>query len=229
MLPNINIATARVLAALGVETLVEPEAGCCGAIRLHLGFRAEALDDVKRNIDAWWPHVEAGVEAIVINASGCGATVKEYGQLLRNDEAYAEKAQRISALARDVSEVLEGFDTELAALARRRGVHTVAYHPPCTLQHGQQIRGKVETLLAGLGIDVRLPADSHLCCGSAGTYSITQPALSYTLRERKVASLAALEPQMVVSGNVGCIAHLQSGTQLPVAHWIELVEHLIYG
>ncbi len=229
MLPNINIATARVLAALGIETLVEPEAGCCGAIRLHLGFRAEALDDVKRNIDAWWPHVEAGVEAIVINASGCGATVKEYGQLLRNDEAYAEKAQRISALARDVSEVLDGFETELATLARRRGVHTVAYHPPCTLQHGQQIRGKVETLLAGLGIDVRLPADSHLCCGSAGTYSITQPALSYTLRERKVASLAALEPQMVVSANVGCIAHLQSGTQIPVAHWIELVEHLIYG
>lgn len=229
MLPNINIATARVLHALGVETLIEPEAGCCGAIRLHLGYRDEALDDVRRNVDAWWPHVEAGVEAIVINASGCGATVKEYGHLLRNDPAYAEKAQRITELARDIAEVLGGFETELAGLARRRGVHTVAYHPPCTLQHGQQIRGAVEHLLATLGVEVRLPADSHLCCGSAGTYSVTQPAMSYTLRDRKVHNLEALEPQMVVSGNVGCIAHLQSGTSMPVAHWVELVEHLVYG
>lgn len=229
MLPNINIATARVLDALGIETLVEPEAGCCGAIRLHLGYRDEALDDVRRNVDAWWPRVEAGVEAIVINASGCGATVKEYGHLLRNDPAYADKARRISELARDIVEVLGGFEAELAALARRRGVHTVAFHPPCTLLHGQQIRGKVEQLLGSLGIEVRLPADSHLCCGSAGTYSITQPALAYTLRERKLESLAALEPQMIVSANVGCIAHLQSGTSIPVAHWIELVEHLVYG
>ncbi|PMS23144.1 glycolate oxidase iron-sulfur subunit [Trinickia dabaoshanensis] len=229
MLPNINIATARVLHALGIETLIEPEAGCCGAIRLHLGYRDEALDDVRRNIDAWWPHVESGVEAIVINASGCGATIKEYGHLLRNDPAYAEKAQRITDLARDVVEVLGPFETELAGLARRRGVHTVAYHPPCTLQHGQQIRGAVEHLLATLGVEVRLPVDSHLCCGSAGTYSITQPSMSYTLRDRKVQNLEALEPQMIVSGNVGCIAHLQSGTSMPVAHWVELVEHLIYG
>ncbi len=229
MLPNINIATARVLHALGIETLIEPEAGCCGAIRLHLGYRDEALDDVRHNIDAWWPHVEAGVDTIVINASGCGATVKEYGHLLRNDPAYAEKAQRITELSRDVAEVLSGFETELAALARRRGVHTVAFHPPCTLQHGQQIRGVVEHLLGVLGVEVRLPVDSHLCCGSAGTYSVTQPAMSYTLRDRKVQSLEALEPQMVVSANVGCIAHLQSGTSTPVAHWVELVEHLIYG
>jgi glycolate oxidase iron-sulfur subunit len=229
MLPNINIATARVLHALGIETVIEPEAGCCGAIRLHLGYRDEALDDVKRNIDAWWPHVEAGVEAIVMNASGCGATVKEYGHLLRNDPAYAEKARRVTELTRDVAEVLGGFETELTGLARRRGVHTVAFHPPCTLQHGQQIRGAVEHLLTALGVETRLPADNHLCCGSAGTYSVTQPSLSYTLRDRKVKSLAALEPQMIVSANVGCIAHLQSGTSLPVAHWVELVEHLIYG
>jgi glycolate oxidase iron-sulfur subunit len=229
MLPNINIAPARVLHALGIETVIEPEAGCCGAIRLHLGYRDEALDDVKRNIDAWWPHVEAGVEAIVMNASGCGATVKEYGHLLRNDPAYAEKARRITELTRDVAEVLGGFETELTGLARRRGVHTVAFHPPCTLQHGQQIRGAVEHLLTALGVETRLPADNHLCCGSAGTYSVTQPSLSYTLRDRKVKSLAALEPQMIVSANVGCIAHLQSGTSLPVAHWVELVEHLIYG
>ena len=229
MLPNINIATARVLHALGIETLIASEAGCCGAIRLHLGYRDEALDDVRRNIDAWWPHVEAGVETIVINASGCGATIKEYGHLLRNDPAYAEKARKIAELSRDVVEVLSGFETELAALARRRGVHTVAFHPPCTLQHGQQIHGAVEHLLAMLGVEVRLPADSHLCCGSAGTYSVTQPAMSYTLRDRKVQHLEALEPQMIVSANVGCIAHLQSGTSVPVAHWVELVEHLIYG
>ncbi|MGN6315411.1 glycolate oxidase subunit GlcF [Trinickia sp.] len=229
MLPNINIATARVLHALGIETVIEAEAGCCGAIRLHLGYRDEALDDVRRNIDAWWPHVEAGIEAIVINASGCGATVKEYGHLLRNDPAYAEKARRITELSRDIAEVLAGFEGELAVLARRRGVHTVAFHPPCTLQHGQQIRGTVEHLLGSLGVDTRLPVDSHLCCGSAGTYSVTQPALSYTLRDKKLRNLEALEPQMIVSANVGCIAHLQSGTSMPVAHWIELVEHLIYG
>jgi len=229
MLPNINIATARVLHALGIEAVVEPEAGCCGAIRLHLGYRDEALDDVRRNIDAWWPHVEAGIDAIVINASGCGATVKEYGHLLRNDPDYAEKAQRITELSRDIAEVLGGYEAELAGLARRRGVHTVAFHPPCTLQHGMQIRGTVEHLLATLGVETRLPVDSHLCCGSAGTYSVTQPGLSYTLRDRKVRNLEALEPQMIVSANVGCIAHLQSGTSMPVGHWVELVEHLIYG
>jgi glycolate oxidase iron-sulfur subunit len=229
MLPNINIATARVLDALGVQTVIAPEAGCCGAIRLHLGFRDEALDDARRNIDAWWPHIEAGIEAIVLNASGCGATVKEYGHLLRGDPAYADKARRVTELARDVVEVLDGFENELAALARRRGVHTVAFHPPCTLQHGQQIRGQVERLLGALGIEVRLPADSHLCCGSAGTYSIMQPALAYKLRDRKLQRLAALESQMIVSANVGYIAHLQSGTSTPVAHWIELVEHTVYG
>ncbi len=229
MLPNINIATARVLSALGIEMSIEPEAGCCGAIRLHLGYREEALDDIRRNIDAWWPHVEAGVEAIVTNASGCGATVREYAHLLRNDPAYASKAQRITDLSRDIVEVLGGFGTELIGLARRRGVHTVAFHPPCTLQHGQQIRGDVERLLGSLGIEVRLPVDSHLCCGSAGTYSITQPALSYTLRDRKIKNLEVIEPQMIVSANVGCIAHLQSGTSIPVGHWVELVEHLIYG
>jgi glycolate oxidase iron-sulfur subunit len=229
MLPNINIATARVLDALGVQTIVAPGAACCGAIRLHLGYRDEALDDIRRNIDAWWPHVEAGVEAIVVNASGCGATVKEYGHLLRADPAYADKARRITELACDIAEMLGGFEAELTSLARRRGVHTVAYHPPCTLQHGQQIRGQVERLLAALGIEARLPVDSHLCCGSAGTYSIMQPTLAYTLRGRKLERLAALEPQMIVSGNVGCIAHLQSGTSMPVAHWVEVVEHAIYG
>jgi len=229
MMPNVNIATARVLDALGVETMVAPEAGCCGAIRLHLGYHDEALDDIRANIDAWWPYVEQGVEAIVMNASGCGATVKEYAHLLRNDPAYADKAKRIVELTRDIAEILPEFEEALVAVTRRRAVHTVAFHPPCTLQHGQQLRGKVEQVLAALGIEVRLPADSHLCCGSAGTYSLTQPALSYALRDQKLEKLHAQEPQVIVSANVGCIAHLQSGTSTPVAHWIELVEHMLYA
>lgn len=229
MLPNINIATARVFDALGIQLVVAPEAGCCGGIRLHLNYHDEALDDMRRNIDAWWPHVESGVEAIVMNASGCGATVKEYAHLLRHDKAYADKARRIAELTRDVAEILPEHEANLAALVHQRGVHTVAFHPPCTLQHGQQIRGKVEHLLSALGIDVRTPTDSHLCCGSAGTYSLTQPALSYKLRDKKLNSLHVLEPQMIVSANVGCIAHLQSGTSVPVTHWVELVEHLLFG
>ncbi|MFL9897609.1 glycolate oxidase subunit GlcF [Paraburkholderia fungorum] len=227
MMPNVNVATARVLNALGVETLVAPEAGCCGAIRLHLGYNDEALDDLRANIDAWWPYIEQGVEAIVMNASGCGATVKEYAHLLRNDPAYAEKARRVTELTRDVAEILPEFEEALVAVTRRRAIHTVAFHPPCTLQHGQQVRGKVEHLLATLGVEVRLPADNHLCCGSAGTYSLTQPKLSYALRDQKLERLQAQEPQVIVSANVGCIAHLQSGTSTPVAHWIELVEHML--
>jgi len=227
MMPNVNIATARVLDALGIETVIAPDAGCCGAIRLHLGYNDEALDDLRANIDAWWPYVEQGAEAIVMNASGCGATVKEYAHLLRHDPAYAEKARRIVELTRDISEILPEFEEALIAQTRRRSVHTVAFHPPCTLQHGQQVRGKVEHLLTALGLEVRLPADSHLCCGSAGTYSLTQPRLSYALRDQKLERLHAQEPQVIVSANVGCIAHLQSGTPTPVAHWIELVEHML--
>ncbi|MFM0552633.1 glycolate oxidase subunit GlcF [Paraburkholderia sediminicola] len=227
MMPNINIATARVFDALGVEMQIAPDAGCCGAIRLHLGYNDEALDDLRANIDAWWPYVEEGVEAIVMNASGCGATVKEYAHLLRHDPVYAEKARRVVELTRDVAEILPEFEEALVSVTRRRSVHTVAFHPPCTLQHGQQIRGKVEHLLAALGVEVRLPADSHLCCGSAGTYSLTQPKLSYALRDQKLERLQVQEPQVIVSANVGCIAHLQSGTSTPVAHWIELVEHML--
>ena len=227
MMPNINVATARVLDALGIETVVAPQAGCCGAIRLHMGYADDALNDVRANIDAWWPHIEQGVGAIVMNASGCGATVKEYAHLMRHDPVYAEKARRVAELTRDLAEILPPFEDQLLAATRRRGIHTVAYHPPCTLQHGQQLRGGVEHVLRALGLDVRLPVDSHLCCGSAGTYSITQPRLSYTLRNQKVDRLKALEPQLIVSANIGCIAHLQSGTAIPVTHWIELIEHML--
>ncbi|WP_250533041.1 glycolate oxidase subunit GlcF [Caballeronia sp. AZ10_KS36] len=229
MMPNVNTATARVFDALGIEIVTAPSAGCCGAIRLHLGYNDDALDDVRNNIDAWWPYVESGVEAIVMNASGCGATVKEYAHLLRNDPAYADRARRIVDLTRDLAEILPAFEEELVALARRRAVHTVAFHPPCTLQHGQQIRGRVEHLLTALGLEVRLPADAHMCCGSAGTYSVLQPKMAYALRNQKLDRLEKTEPQMIVSANVGCISHLQSGTSTPVTHWIQLLEHLLYG
>jgi glycolate oxidase iron-sulfur subunit len=223
MSPNINAATARVLDALGVQLVNVPKAGCCGALRHHLNDQEAALDDMRRNIDAWWPYVESA-EAIVMTASGCGATVKEYGHLLAHDAQYADKARRIAALTRDLSEIMPAFEAQLVAQLKGGIGKRVAYHPPCTLQHGQQVRGTVEQVLRAVGVDVRLCADSHLCCGSAGTYSILQPALSQQLRDNKVANLEACEPEMIVSANIGCLSHLQSGTQTPVRHWIELID-----
>ncbi|MFM2087930.1 MAG: glycolate oxidase iron-sulfur subunit [Pseudomonadota bacterium] len=223
MSPNINAATARVLDALGVQLIIAAKAGCCGALRHHLNEQEAALDDMRRNIDAWWPYVESA-EAIVMTASGCGVTVKEYGHLLAHDTAYADKARRISALSRDLSEIMPAFETELAALVQGKITGRVAYHPPCTLQHGQQIRGKVEQVLRTVGVDVLLCADSHLCCGSAGTYSMLQPALSQQLRDNKLANLAQCAPDVIVSANIGCLNHLQSGTETPVRHWIELID-----
>ncbi|EON15896.1 glycolate oxidase iron-sulfur subunit [Cupriavidus necator] len=229
MSPNINAATARVFDRVGVQLLVAREAGCCGAIRFHTGDHDGGLDNMRRNIDAWWPHIEDGAEAIVMTASGCGAMVKDYGHLLRNDPKYAERARRVSALTRDLSEVLPDFADELHTLAGAvpRDNRRVAYHPPCTLQHGQQIRGKVEALLTGLGVEVKLCADSHLCCGSAGTYSVLQPELAYRLRDDKLAKLQATQPEAIVSANIGCISHLQGGTGTPVMHWIELVDKML--
>lgn len=237
MAPNINAATARVLDAAGIQTLVAPRAGCCGAIRHHLDDTLGALAEMRANIDAWWPWIEpsdgsAPVEAIVINASGCGVMVKDYGHALRHDPAYAHKAQRVSALARDVCELLP----ELTPAWRQRlrgglpaGVpQRLVFHPPCTLQHGQRLRGVVEQHLAELGFSVALAAqESHLCCGSAGTYSVLQPTLSTQLRDRKLTHLQAMQPQVIASANIGCIAHLQSGTEIPVRHWIELVDEAL--
>ena len=224
MSPNINAATARVLDALGIELVVASRAGCCGAIRYHLNDQQGGLADMRRNIDAWWPHVEAGAEAIVMTASGCGVTVKEYGHLLEGDPEYADKARRISALTKDLSEIMPAFEESLTQKLAGKISKRVAYHPPCTLQHGQQIRGKVESVLRACGVDVKLCADSHLCCGSAGTYSVTQPELSYQLRDNKIKNLEAVSPEVIVSANIGCLAHLQSGTSTPVRHWIELID-----
>ncbi|MFZ2855239.1 MAG: glycolate oxidase subunit GlcF [Rhodocyclaceae bacterium] len=230
--PNTNAATARVLDKLGIKLFEPAGVGCCGALRYHLNAQEAALDDMRRAIDAWWPHVEDGsAEAIVMTASGCGAHVREYGELLRHDPDYAAKAARIAGLTRDVSEVLAAEQGRLAVLLNAGGGtraaasgQRVAFHSPCTLQHGQKIRGVVEALLAAAGYELSPVADSHLCCGSAGTYSVTQPALSKQLRDNKLAALGAGAPAVLVTANVGCQTHLQSGSALPVRHWIELID-----
>ena len=225
MMPNINSATARVLDAAGIQTLVADGAGCCGAIRLHLNDHAGALDHMRRNIDAWWPMVQSGtVEAIVMNASGCGVTVKEYAHSLARDPGYARKASRIADLTRDLSELLPDLVPELKTKVRPKDAR-LAFHPPCTLQHGQRLRGGVETALNALGFDVRIASnEAHLCCGSAGTYSVFHPELANALRDRKLANLDELAPSAIVSANIGCIQHLQSGTTTPVRHWVEALD-----
>ena len=228
MAPNINSATARVLDAAGIQAVVAPGAGCCGAVKFHLNDQAGGLAQMRRNIDAWWPFVERGeVEAIVMNASGCGVTVREYGHHLQHDQAYAIKARRISELTRDLSELLPDLVPALRSRVRApQGV--LAYHPPCTLQHGQKLRGGVETHLQQLGFTVRVAMnESHLCCGSAGTYSVLHPEIATELRDRKLGHLQALQPVGVISANIGCITHLQGGTGLPVRHWVEVLDAAI--
>ena len=226
MIPAIDAATRRVLDALEIESVVHPESGCCGAIRHHLADADGGLADARRNIDAWWPDVSAGrIEAIVVNASGCGVMIKDYGHLLAYDPAYAERAQRISALAKDPIELLESLTPELKDRIGEAGRgERVAFHPPCTLQHGQKIKGAVERLLTALGATLVPVADSHLCCGSAGTYSVLQPALSGELKQRKLSALSHHQPAMILSANIGCITHLQSGTEIPVRHWLEWLD-----
>ena len=232
MLPNINGATARVLDAVGVETLLASKAGCCGALKFHLNDQRGGLVEMRNNVDAWWPHVESGaVEAIVMNASGCGVTVKDYGHALQDEPLYAAKAERISALTKDLSELLPELVAALkpahAALAQgpAHKSPTLVFHPPCTLQHGQQLRGGVEKHLGELGFDVKIANnESHLCCGSAGTYSVLNPDIAYALRDRKLGHLNEMQAEVIVSANIGCITHLQSGTATPVRHWVEVLD-----
>ena len=231
MSPNINSATARVLDACGIQTVVEPLAGCCGGVKFHLNDQDAAIVQMKNNIDAWWPHVVNGAEAIVMNASGCGVTVKDYGHILRNDAVYAEKAKRISELTKDLSELLPDL---LPALRQRIQPQTaqaqglMAFHPPCTLQHGQQLKGGVEIHLNQLGFTLKVAnTEAHLCCGSAGTYSVLQPVIATQLRDRKLGNLNEMQPRAILSANIGCITHLQSGTQVPVRHWVEMLDAAI--
>jgi glycolate oxidase iron-sulfur subunit len=233
MMPNINRATARVLDAIGIQTVIAPKAGCCGAVKFHLNDQEGGKAEMRANIDAWWPYVQgepggSGVEAIVMNASGCGVTVKDYGHLLQDDPAYAARAARISALTRDVSEWLPELSEQLAGRVQA-SASRIAFHPPCTLQHGQQLRGGVERYLTALGFKVKVTGcEAHLCCGSAGTYSVLQPELATPLRDRKLKHLdstfGATPPDVLASANIGCITHLQSGTATPVRHWIELLD-----
>jgi len=234
--PNINTSTARVLDAAGIQTVVAPTAGCCGAVKFHLNDQDGGRTEMRANIDAWWPHVQNGVEALVMNASGCGVTVKEYGHILKDDARYAEKAQRISALTKDLSELLPALVPALKA-ARPGLVEKVAqqstpiaFHPPCTLQHGQQLKGGVEQHLGALGFSIRTATcEAHLCCGSAGTYSVLNPEIAYQLRDRKLGHLNELQPEVIVSANIGCITHLQSGTDTPVRHWVEVLDAALAG
>ena len=227
MMPNINSATARVLDAAGVQVLVAKKAGCCGAVKFHLNDHDGAKDEMRRNIDAWWPHVESGIESIVMNASGCGSMVKDYGHALADDTQYATKAKRISALTKDLSELLpdllDALRPKVTAISSQ-----IAFHPPCTLQHGQQLRGSVEKHLGALGFNIKTSScEAHLCCGSAGTYSVLQPKIAYELRDRKLGNLTEMKPEVIVSANIGCITHLQSGTPTPVRHWVEVLDEAL--
>ena len=228
MRPGINAATARLLDRLGVSLVETRGAGCCGAVRFHLDDQDGGRDDARRNIDAWWPAIAAGtVEAIVVTASGCGVQVKDYGHLLKDDPRYADKAARVSALCRDVAEVLGAeaarLEPLLAAHAAGRPRRRIAFHAPCSLQHGLKIRGVVEALLGAAGFELVPVRDGHLCCGSAGTYSLLQPEISRRLRDDKLDALQGGGAESIVSANIGCIEHLGSAAKLPVRHWVELL------
>lgn len=223
--PKTNAAAARVLERLGISLIAAPGATCCGAVSTHLGAPTEGLDYMRRNIDAWWPDIEKGTEAIVITASGCGVMVKEYAHHLRHDPDYAEKATRISQLTRDLSEVLH--ESDLTSLALKPGTEKIALHIPCTLQHGMQLPNTVQEILEKLGFAVVNTDEKHLCCGSAGTYSILQPVLSKRLLERKLTALETNNPELIATANIGCQMHLQSGTNTPVHHWIELLDRCL--
>ncbi len=224
--PAINASAARVLDRLGISLFEVPSAGCCGAVRFHLNKQEAGKDDMRTLIDAWWPHVEAGVEAIVMTASGCGTTVREYAHLLKDDPEYRAKAERISGMTRDLAEIVfaERARMQFLTSAAPKAPSRASFHSPCTLQHGQQVRGSVEALLGDAGFELTPVADAHLCCGSAGTYSILQPELGRRLRDNKLDSLRAGAPDTIVTANIGCLNHLQSGTDVPVRHWIQLID-----
>jgi glycolate oxidase iron-sulfur subunit len=230
--PATNAAAARVLDRLGVSLVTAPQAGCCGAVSFHLDAQDEARDFMRRNIDAWWPHVEQGAEALVMTASGCGVTVKDYDYQLTLDARYAAKAKRISELVRDIGEVILGEQAKLRALLpppAASSARRIAFHAPCTLQHGLKMKGEIEALLASLGFEVVPVRDAHLCCGSAGTYSILQPELSQRLLSNKVAALEEHDSAEIVTANIGCQTHIQTATSKSVRHWIELLDEVLSG
>jgi len=231
MTPATNAAAARVLDKLGVQLRNIESSGCCGAVSFHLGAEDDARDFMRRNIDAWWPAIEAGAEAVVTTASGCGVMVKDYGRELSSDSLYAEKAARVSELCVDIVEVLKRELLERDDLANYKPkaieAGKIAFHPPCTLQHGQKLPMVTESLLRRLGFNLVAVRDSHICCGSAGTYSVTQPKLSKQLRDNKLSHLMANKPDIIATANIGCQLHVQSGTAVPVLHWVELIDKIL--
>ena len=228
--PGIDAALARVLDRIGISLLRVPAAGCCGAMPHHLSGEERALAIVKRNVDAWWPHVDRDVEAIVVTASGCGVMVNDYGRLLQHDGQYAERARRIASITRDPVEVIGAEWTRIApTIAMDIGSERVAFQSPCSLQHGLRLGGRVEEILQALGLELLPVADSHLCCGSAGTYSLLQPELSGQLRSAKLKALEAGRPDVIATANIGCLAHLAGGAKRPVRHWIELLDARMLG
>jgi glycolate oxidase iron-sulfur subunit len=225
MAPTINAALRRVLAKLNIGVRTASAAKCCGAVRFHMNDQDGGRNDMRALIDAWWPMVERGeVEAIVMTASGCGVTVREYPHFLHDDSAYHAKAEKIASITMDVSEFIAKQGSALAKMMKKTPL--VAFHPPCTLQHGQQVKGVTESVLRECGISLTGITDSHLCCGSAGAYSVLNPEISYALRDRKLASISG-EPEYIASANIGCITHLQSGTKTPVRHWIEIIDDCV--
>jgi glycolate oxidase iron-sulfur subunit len=228
--PNIDAAAARVLDRIGISPLRVVGGGCCGALSHHLNAEDEARDIVRRNIDAYWPLVHRGLEAIVVTASGCGVMVKDYGHFLAHDAAYAAKAKKIAELARDPIEIVTAEWKRIAPLiAMDQGPQRISFHSPCTLQHGMKIRGQVEEILLAVGHSLLPVADTHLCCGSAGTYSVLQPVLAGQLKVNKLKALEHMRPDVIVTANIGCLTHLESGTQTPVRHWIELLDDRLAG
>jgi len=229
--PKTNAATRRVLDRSGVSLIAAKEASCCGALSYHLGAHEEGLQAMRRNIDAWWPHIEAGAEAIISSASGCGVMIADYAHLLEGDAQYADKAARVSALHRDLSEVVSAeMATESnpsTLTGARKG--KIAIHTPCTLQHGQGLPHTVQTLLTAQGFEIAATDNSHLCCGSAGTYSILQPAISSRLGQRAAEALSKNEPELIVTANIGCQLQLQAASDVPVIHWIELLDTATLG
>jgi len=219
--PNTNAATARVLDRLGISLEAAPRAGCCGAVDYHLNAQEAGLDRARRNIDAWWPALQAGAEAIIQTASGCGAFVKEYASLLKEDPAYAAKAREVSARTRDLVEVLRELPLEELQL---KDTPRLAFHCPCTLQHAQRLGGAVESVLQRLGFPLAPVPDGHLCCGSAGTYALTQPDLSRRLRDAKLEALESGQPEVIATANIGCQSHLDGAGRTPVRHWIEILD-----
>jgi glycolate oxidase iron-sulfur subunit len=227
--PDINATTARVLDKLGISLVYAKKAGCCGAVSQHLSAEDEARVFMKNNIDAWWPEIESGAEAIVMTASGCGSMVKEYAHHLSDDPDYAEKARRVTALCKDISEIIINEDYNTLSIQNGssttvKNENKISWHPPCTLQHGQKINGVVEKILSDCGYELLPVNDSHLCCGSAGTYSILQPEISQQLQQNKIVNLTAQQPDMIVTGNIGCQTHLQEVSEVPVVHWIHLLD-----